>query len=146
MAVLGSDKSRALFKRMRVLSDKEIDARVTVSHRHYTEVVLMEAQCMSFMLRSMLSRPSDRGFILGHYLKNLNDEINKLKEMHEHGADHHATAAAARVLRLDVMVGVRKKIDELEDELRACGAMSYPSYENLLFLDNHDDAAAAAAR
>lgn len=143
--MLGSDKSRALFNRMRVLSDKEIDARVTVSHRHYTEVVLMEAHCMSSMLRSILSSssiPSSCAVSLRSSLEKLHDRITELKEQHEHGADDHAAASAARVLRLNVMVDIRKTVDELEDELRACGAMSFPSYENLLFLDNRDDAAA----
>mmetsp|Transcript_20871 Transcript_20871/g.53836 ORF Transcript_20871/g.53836 Transcript_20871/m.53836 type:complete len:696 (-) Transcript_20871:78-2165(-) len=132
---LGAAKNTALFKKMGVLSEVELEARRVVHLEHYIGTVEIEAGCLVDMINQHVL-PSCKQAGVGQ-LSELTSSVFKLKEaIHEmeSAEDVLEKARLARKLRLELMVEVREVCDAAEAVVPA-DMWTLAPYKDLLFLD-----------
>ena len=137
IATLTSDKNIALFEKMNVFTNNELEARQNVLHDHYTGTVEMEALCMVDMLNQHVI-PSVTAAGTGP-LGELETSVTTLKDAISaiHAADTSLEKARlARILRLETMIDIRAICDEAEETVPA-ELWTLATYKELLFLDSH---------
>lgn len=141
MAALSDPKNVDLFLRTGTFTEaRELAARQTVMLQHYIETVVMEAECLLHMWRSV--ETDERSSI-----QDLRAEIQRLSSAvpSAHGetsADYHsallAAARQARVLRLEKMQQWREDVERSLDRGNP-SRPPFPAYSDLLFVDQTMD-------
>jgi glutamine synthetase len=134
------EKNMALFAEMNVLSREECIARTEVSFEHYVGIVEVEVKVMIDMIRQNIIPSMRAAAILGP-VKELEDSVLTLEAAwdaihHLGGESGEAKAQAARVLRLETMIAVRKVCDDAEAVCPA-NMWTLATYKELLFIDQH---------
>jgi glutamine synthetase len=136
-------KNVALFSDLGILAKEEVGARQEILFEHYTGLVEMEALSMIQMIEQHVIPSVEAGSEL---VTDARLDTSKLKSgvlsvknaiANIHGAnDAYAGAKAARDLRLDLMITVRKTCDDAE---AACPKhlWTLPTYAEMLFDSEH---------
>mmetsp|Transcript_1042 Transcript_1042/g.2312 ORF Transcript_1042/g.2312 Transcript_1042/m.2312 type:complete len:720 (+) Transcript_1042:193-2352(+) len=135
---LSSDKNKAIFEEMGVMTGEECVAREAALHDHYTGTVEMEALCMVDMINQHIL-PSCRDAECGP-VSELEAAVSTLKSAVAaiHAAEtEYEKAQLARVLRLETMVDIREHCDAAEEVVPA-DMWTLATYKELLFLDQTD--------
>jgi len=136
---LTDKKNKDLFSKMNVMKPDECDARATIMYNHYAGTVEIEAKCMVDMIQQHII-PSATKVNLTSQVTQLTAAVKKLEaDLHamEHKDTSYDKATAARVLRLETMVDIRKICDAVE-ALVPPSLWTLATYKELLFLDfNH---------
>lgn len=123
MQLLRSSKSIALFGKLGVMDETELEERADVLQENYVITAEIEARCMVDMVRSLVI-PSARkaGEVLSEqvsklidYIARLTDEIRALNDVDE----MYDRAKQAQDMRLCTMVELRKICDEVERNVPA---------------------------
>ena len=135
---LSSDKNKAIFDEMDVMTSEECVAREAALHDHYTGTVEMEALCMIDMINQHIL-PSCRDAECGP-VSELESAVSTLKSavaaIHAAGTEYEK-AQLARVLRLETMIDIREHCDAAEEVVPA-DMWTLATYKELLFLDQTD--------
>jgi glutamine synthetase len=136
---LTDKKNKDLFSKMNVMKPDECEARATIMYNHYAGTVEIEAKCMVDMIQQHII-PSATKVNLTSQVTQLTAAVKKLEaDLHamEHKDTSYDKATAARVLRLETMVDIRKICDAVE-ALVPPSLWTLATYKELLFLDfNH---------
>jgi glutamine synthetase len=117
-----------------VLSKKECVARTTVMYNHYVGTVEMEAKCMVDMIKQHIIPSCKAADMAVHELEGGVASVQAGLHAIHTAADEEAKAKAARVLRLETMMDVRKLCDKAEEDVPA-DLWTIATYKDLLFLD-----------
>jgi len=134
MSRLSAPKNIELFEKMKVLSKKECVARTTVMYNHYVGTVEMEAKCMVDMIKQHIIPSCKAADMAVHELEGGVASVQAGLHAIHTAADEEAKAKAARVLRLETMMDVRKLCDKAEEDVPA-DLWTIATYKDLLFLD-----------
>jgi len=139
MAQLATAKNTELFSKMKVMSERECEARVAVMHEHYAGTVEMEALCMMDMIKHhILPSCKEAELPTADIEAGLGSLQAGLTAIHS-AATEHEKASAARVLRLETMEEVRAACDRAEESVPA-ELWTLGTYKELLFLDANQSA------
>jgi glutamine synthetase len=140
IAALTTPKNIALFEKMGVLTAEECEARQHILHDHYVGTVEMEALTMIDMINQYIIPACKKAGIPIAELEKAVGELKGVLGSIHHAPDSLEKARIARILRLDTMIKIREKCDDVE---AICPAEYWPiaTYKELLFLDSHTDPA-----
>lgn len=137
IAQYSSPKNVALFEEMGVLKKEECEARQTILLDHYVGTVEMEALCMADMIQQHVipsAKAADiSGYALDDFIKTIHTAIAAIHAE----TDEVKKGTLARTLRLETMVDIRAKVDELEGLVPA-HLWTLATYKELMFLDQNN--------
>jgi len=144
MKRMSDPKNVALFEKMSVMNQKEMDARTAVMYDHYSGYVEIEAGAMVDMMKQHIIPSVKNSEGLEDLVPELEAACSSVeKGLHGmHAApDEYTKASLARVLRLETMIDVRAVCDKAE-ALVPADMWTLATYNDLLFLDktHADDA------
>jgi glutamine synthetase len=144
MKRMSDPKNVALFEKMKVMSQKEMDARTVVMYEHYAGYVEIEAGAMVDMMKQHVIPSVKNSDGLEGLLPELEAACSSVEKglhgMHD-APDEYTKASLARVLRLETMIDARAACDKAEGVVPA-DMWTLATYNELLFLDKtHADAA-----
>ena len=129
-----ADKNVKLFENMKIFTPEECAARQTVLLDHYVGTVEMEALCMIDMINQHVIPSAKEAGITGYDLEGIVATLKKdLAAVHAE-TDEVKRGTLARTLRLETMVTLREKVDELEGIVPA-DLWTLATYKDLMFLD-----------
>ena len=129
-------KNIAIFEDMNVLTKVECEARRTILLDHYVGTVEMEALSMIDMIQQHVIPSAKAAEITGYDLEGIVKTMKDALAAVHAEEDEVKRAALARTLRLETMVALREKVDELEGLVPA-NLWTLATYKELLFLDQH---------
>lgn len=129
-----ADKNVKLFEEMKIFTPEECSARQTILLDHYVGTVEMEVLCMIDMINQHVIPSAKDAGITGYDLEGIVATLKKdLAAVHAE-TDEVKRGTLARTLRLETMVTLREKIDELEGIVPA-DLWTLATYKELMFLD-----------
>merc|ERR1711968_107693 len=129
-------KNIAIFEDMNVLTKVECKARRTILLDQYVGTVEMEALSMIDMIQQHIIPSAKAAEITGYDLEGIVKTIKDALAAVHAEEDEVKRATLARTLRLETMVALREKVDELEGLVPA-NLWTLATYKELLFLDQH---------
>jgi glutamine synthetase len=138
MHAIVSEKNKAVFEKMKVLSPHEVDARETVMFEHYVGTVEIELLALCEMLRKNVIpdiKKSEGVSGVEECKAAIVTLKDALKGIHA-GVTPYEQAKLARVCRLETMITIRTTVDAIEEEVPAEN-WSLATYSELLFLDQN---------
>jgi len=144
---LSSEKNKALFETMNVMTAAEAEARTDIMHDHYSGTVEIEAMCMIDMIKQHVL-PSVKAASLMQDQTLIEAGLGKVEAglAAVHAADSPYTKAQkARELRLETMIEVRQACDAAEAVVPPA-LWTLATYKELLFLDFNQGSHSSCAK